>query len=349
MGITHLSGLEVAGVPTMGTGGLLPFTGNYFFVDYYRGSDGNTGAADSPLQTLYQAQNLMQDGHNDVAIIVPSPLSTSASNGTQRLSTAIAQTITPAATTGTLTWAKSACHIYGLTGPTVNPRARIAPPATYTAATFGATTTPLVDVTAQGCIFANFEVYCGFSTNSGNATTAWKDEGGRNYYFGVTFDGMNDATAAASTSSRSLLISGNVGEKTFERCTIGGDTTSRGAGTISLELTGGSPRNKFIDCDFPSLISSATGTVDVKIGVGGIDRWIKFRSCVFMNAATAQGGTTMTGAVIMDAAPGGLALMKDCTLMNITHQGYDSNTRTVQYVDGAVPTGATTGIAVVSA
>ena len=349
MGTTHLSGLEVAGVPTMGVGGLLPFTGNWYFCDYYRGSDGNVGTADSPFQTLYRAQQAMTDGNNDVAVIVPAPLATSASNGTQRLSTAIAQTITSTATTGTLTWAKSACHIVGLTGPTINPRARIAPPATYTAATFGPTTTPLVNVTAQGCIFMNFEVYCGFSTNSANATVAWQDAGGRNYYYGVTFDGLNDATAAASSSSASLVVTGTVGENTFDRCTIGGDTTARGAGTISLVLAGASPRNKFLGCDFPSLITSATGTVDISVGSGGIDRWVVFDGCRFINQTSAQGGTTMTGAAIMSASAGGVMLMKNCTAVNITHFGYDASTRTVQYVDGAVPTGATTGIAVVSA
>ena len=48
MGITHLSGLEVAGVPTQGMGGALPLTtSNYFFVSSVSGSDGNTGAANN--------------------------------------------------------------------------------------------------------------------------------------------------------------------------------------------------------------------------------------------------------------------------------------------------------------
>lgn len=53
MGITHLSGLEVAGVPTMGVSDLpLTTNGNYYFVSSTTGSDGNTGAADNPFATL---------------------------------------------------------------------------------------------------------------------------------------------------------------------------------------------------------------------------------------------------------------------------------------------------------
>jgi len=51
MGITHLSGLEVAGVPIVSSGGL-PLGNNYIFVNSVTGSAGNTGAADSPLATV---------------------------------------------------------------------------------------------------------------------------------------------------------------------------------------------------------------------------------------------------------------------------------------------------------
>ena len=110
MGITHLSGLEVAGVPTMGMSGLPLTIGDVYFVDYVNGSDGNSGAADAPIKTLYQAQNLMTAGQNDVAVLVGDG-STAA---TQRLSVANAQTIDPTATTGTLVWAKAACQIVGI-------------------------------------------------------------------------------------------------------------------------------------------------------------------------------------------------------------------------------------------
>lgn len=51
MGTTHLSGLQVAGVPTMGIGGL-PLGSAYFFVNSATGSNGNTGTFDNPFATL---------------------------------------------------------------------------------------------------------------------------------------------------------------------------------------------------------------------------------------------------------------------------------------------------------
>ena len=98
MGITHLSGLEVAGVPTMGMGGAPFFTGNWYFVDPVNGSNGNTGAADSPFATLYWAHNKMTAGQNDVCVLVGN----GASSGTARLSLALAQAVDSSVTAGTL-------------------------------------------------------------------------------------------------------------------------------------------------------------------------------------------------------------------------------------------------------
>jgi hypothetical protein len=55
MGITHLSGLDVAGVPTMGMAGIpIPSNGEVKFVSP-SGIDGNTGAYDSPYSTIQYA------------------------------------------------------------------------------------------------------------------------------------------------------------------------------------------------------------------------------------------------------------------------------------------------------
>ena len=196
MGITHLSGLDVAGVPTMGIGGMPFFTGTWWFVDPVNGSDGNTGASDSPFGTIYQAYASAVAGRNDVVVIVGN----GASSGTARMSTALAQTITPAATTGTITWAKNATHLIGMASPIgFNSRARFAPPTgTYTAATFG-NSGNMFNVTATGCYFANFSVFNGFSTGA-TGQIAWIENGGRNYYENVSFLGMNDAASAASTT-----------------------------------------------------------------------------------------------------------------------------------------------------
>lgn len=339
MGITHLSGLEVAGIPTMGMSGLPLTTGSVFFVDYVNGSDGNTGSADSPLQTLYGAHDKMTAGQNDVAVIVGDG-STAA---TQRLSLANAQSINPAATAGTLVWSKNACHIVGMCAPTmVSQRARIAPPSgTYTAATFGSGN--FVTVSASGCIFANFSVFNGFSTG-GSGQIAWTDSGGRNYYSNVMFGGAADAASAQSTSSRSLLISGT-GEHTFDGCEFGLDTVTRTVANATLQFSGGTARNTFRSCNFAFQTSAATPLGIVVAAAAGIDRWQKFDNCSFINNVQST-STTMDALATLPASAGGLLLMKNCTLVGITEFGTDATSRGQIYVDGAAPTAGTSGIAV---
>lgn len=338
--MTHLSSLEVAGVPTFGIGGAPLFTGRWFFVDPVHGSDGNTGAADDPIATLYQAQALMTAGNNDVAVIVGDG-STAA---TIRLSLALAQTITPAVTAGTLVWAKRACHIIGMTAPTrVSQRARIAPPTgVYTAATFGSAL--FADVTAQGCYFSNFSLFNGFSTG-GAAQICWKDEGGRNYYNNVDFGGMGDAASAQDTGSRSLVITGTTGENTFDGCNIGLDTVTRTVANASLEFAAGTPRNLFRDCNFPFQTSASTPLGIIASGAASMDRYQEFDRCTFINNVQST-STTMAGLATLSASAGGLLLFKDCTMVGITEFGTDATSRGQEYVDGASVVAASSGIAV---
>ena len=339
MGITHLSGLEVAGVPTMGMSGLPLTTGNVYFVDYVNGSDGNSGAADQPLQTLYGAHNKMTAGQNDVAVIVGDGSTTA----TQRLSLANAQAINPAATAGTLNWTKNACHIVGMCAPTmVSQRARIAPPTgTYTQSTFGSGN--FVVVSASGCIFANFSVFNGFSTGGTNQI-AWTDSGGRNYYSNVMFGGAADTASATATSSRSLLISGG-GEHTFDSCEFGLDTVTRTVANATLQFSGGTARNTFRNCNFAFQTSAATPLGIIVAAAAGMDRWQKFDNCSFINNVQST-STTMDALATLPASAGGLLLMKNCTLVGITEFGTDATSRGQIYVDGAAPTAGTSGIAV---
>lgn len=341
MGITHLSGLEVAGVPTMGMPGSPLFTGNWYFVDAVNGNDANTGAADSPLATVYVAYSKMVSGNNDVCVIVGN----GATSATQRLSVANAQIANPAATTGTLTWAKNACHLIGQTAPTnVAQRARFAPPSgTYTQATFGSGN--FVVVTGAGCYFANFSLFHGFSTG-GTDQICWTDNGSRNCYVNVNFFGMADAASAADAGSRSLKIgSGGSGEHLFVGCTIGGDTVTRSAANASLELAGATPRNTFVDCTFPFMTSAATPLGILGTGNGCIDRWTQFKGCTFINNIKSTSTVMTVLASFTTASPGGLLLHKDSTLVGITDFG-DTNGLANSYVDGGAPTAATTGIAV---
>jgi hypothetical protein len=336
------NGVTSFGIPQLGGIGGIPLTGTWFFVDPALGRDANDGLSpETPFATLYRAHSKMTAGKNDVCVLIGN----GASGGSARLSTALAQTITSTVTAGTLTWNKNACHLIGVGAPTqVGQRARIAPPTgTYTMATFGSGN--FVVVSAQGCIFANFSVYNGFSTGGVNQI-AWTDSGGRNYYYNVHIGGMGDAASAADAGSRSLLITGTTGENTFVNCVIGLDSVQRTAANASLEFAGITPRNSFLGCTFPFYTNGATILGIIGTGAQFMDRWAKFDRCMFINTIN-NFSTIMSGLSTLAASAGGLLLMKDSTMVGITEWGTDATSRGQIYVEGSTTTAATTGIAVV--
>jgi hypothetical protein len=315
--------------------GTLPFTGKTFWVDVVNGSDGNNGLTPGrAFATLYAAHSAATAGNNDVVYLIGN----GAASGSARLSLANAQVWDSTATAGTLVWSKNATHLIGVTAPTgVAQRARIAPPTgTYTVTTFGSAN--FVTVTGAGCFFSNFSVFNGFSTG-GAAQIAWTDTGGRNAYSNVDFGGMGDAGSAQDAGSRSLKVS-TAGENTFVRCTVGLDTVTRTVANASLELAGGTPRNRFIECMFPFQTSSATTLGILGTGNACVDRWNSFERCVFVNniKSTSTGMTALVS--FTTASPGGLLVFKNCDTIGITKIG-DTNGLANSYVSNVG--GAATG------
>lgn len=311
MSLNNQAGNNIAsqfGMPLFGMAGTPPFTGNYFWVDETNGSDGNTGGPQDPLKTLAQAHSLCTAGNNDVVFLT----------GTNHL-------------TATLAWSKNNTHLIGLSAPSDNDRSRISQ-------TGSAVFTPLVNVTAQGCIFKNLGTFHGFADAS--TQICWAEAGGRNYYENVQFLGMGNATAAAQAGSRSLTVAG-AGENLFRECTIGLDTVVRATGAnASLEFLSATPRNIFRQCVFQSLVSLATD-VHVTVGSGGIDRYALFDKCSFINAIE-SGGTTLNAAITANASAGGAILVQDGFSLGATAIA----TTGPVYGTGNVPVATTSGIAI---
>ena len=340
MSLTNFpNGITSFGVPVLGTIGGLPFTGNYYFVNPVTGADGNEGSIELPLKTLYGALAKCTAGNNDVVVLIGNGTAA----GSARLSTALAQSITSSATTGTLNWNKDATHLIGVCAPPgVAQRARIAPPSgTYTAATFNSDA--FINVTASGCYFANISVFCGFSTGSASMI-AWTDSGSRNAYSNVNIFGMADAASAAGANARSLKLNGG-GEHTFINCTLGGDTVARGAANATVELAGGTARNSFVDCVFPFQCSAAT-PVGLRVGAAsGMDRWALLKGCTFINNVGST-STTMSALATLAASAGGQVVIQNSTSVGITEFGSDANSLGQIYVDMAAPSASAGGIAV---
>lgn len=342
------NGLTSFGIPL--TGGV-PFGPNSvaWFVDPQGGADGNDGKSPtSAFATLYRAQWAATAGQNDVVFLMGTMSSSSTTAGTARLSlanavaaVAYAPSGTAVPTTGTLNWAKNGVHLIGVAAPGGNSRARIAPPSsTYTAATFGSGN--FVVVAGSGCIFENISVYNGFTTGGVNQI-AWTDSGGRNFYKNCEIQGMNDAASAADAGSRSLKITGTVGENVFVNCQIGSDTTTRSAANASLELAGATPRNQFIDCIFPFMTSSATVLGILGTGAACVDRWNLFKRCVFINntKSTSTGMTVL--ASFTSASPGGLLNFMDSPLIGCTKYG-DANALANSFINMPAVSAAAGGL-----
>ena len=301
--------------------------GRKFFVDGSNGDDDLSGSTpDRPKLTPGAALDRCTAGRNDVVYLIGN----GQASGSARLS-------------ANLAWNKSATHLIGITAPTkISQRARIAP-------TSGATAfANMVTVSVDGCIFSNFSVFHGFGTGT-TSQICWTDTGERNYYNNVAFQGMGDQTSADDAGSRSLKIgSGGNGEHTFQDCTIGLDTITRGAANASIEFAGATPRNSFIHCLMPFQTDSAAVLGIISTGAGGMDRWQLFDRCMFMNNV-GSGTTTMAALATIPASPGGFILIKDCTRVDITDLGTDANSLAAIYVDGApLPVGDDAGKAVVA-
>ena len=256
------------GMPLFGVGGLLPFTGNYFWVDAGNGSDGNTGGPQDPFATLAQAHSVCVSGNNDVVFLT----------GTVH-------------TTATLSWTKNQTHLIGLCAPSNSDRARIS--------STGATAfSPLVNVTGYGCKFVNIGTFHGGFTGATGSQVCWNDgagSGGRNYYYGCQFYGGGDATTAALAGMRSLTVTSS-DENVFDRCTIGLDTIVRATNAnASMEILGGSARTRMKDCIFQANVSDVSD-VHITAGAGAIDRYLLLDNCALINVVD-SGSSAMSAAI----------------------------------------------------
>jgi hypothetical protein len=289
------NGITSQGVPTFGTGGLPPFTGNYFFVQENSslgaGVAGGLGTVQSPFNTIQQALAGCVSGHDDVIFLMEGSVHVSA-------------------TQGSIAWNLNDTHLIGICSPMLRgKRARVS-----VTGTTGFN--QLFLVTGTGCYFANFQIFYGFP-NTSSALVAWEDDGGRNTYDNVEFLGFGDGTVSTGTANltgaRAFKMNTSTGETTFRNCVFGVDTETRNATNYTIEIAGAAPRVTFDNCDFEAYIGStgASGS-HVLIGANGIDRYLNFNNCRFLNAVGA-GATTMTQAMNLNASAGGRVYLNNGT------------------------------------
>lgn len=296
----------------------LGMVGKAFYLDPTNGSDSNDGESlETAVKTLPVAYALLRDGYNDVLYYIA---------GTSSISLS-----------ATLTWAKSYTHFVGICSPVgVGNRARIFQLSTATGVT------PLINVTGSGCIFKNLYVFHG--VNDATSLICFQVTGSRNYFENCHFAGVGNATQSAAGSA-SLKINGG-SENVFQDCFIGLDTIARDADATELWFDGAASRNRFEDCQIYGYISAAGYSLVTVEDATAIDRFVKFKNCLFMTDSENQAVTMTTCFNIKASIVQGKIVLQNCMLITDGASGsgeWDSNNRGIIWSDKVAPAAAAAG------
>jgi len=287
----------------------------FFYVDPSRGAAGSVGSWDSPMASLEEAEDKCIANQHDHVIYV-------AGSSGDNLEAA-------------LVWDKNYTHLVGMCAQTgIAQRARLFQTSTLTGAS------PLLTISASGCVFKDFYIFQGVddATSLINVSVT----GGRNYFENVHFAGGGHATQAVNGGA-SLKLDG-AEENRFVHCTIGVDTIDAATGMMGILFDGEAHRNEFEDCTVRIRAGNAgAGFVEV-VDSTGLDRDNTFLACRFIN----NSATALTSGFVIPAgmgAPRKILLDPRCMILGTTK--LDANDRDVLFGNLNAVTGADlSGVAV---
>lgn len=271
--------------------GLIELSGDSYWCDPANGNDNNDGKSpENAVKTLAAALALCTAGNNDTVYLIGD-----------------GSTAATARLTATLVWNKNATNLIGITAPTWEAqRCRISHETAE-----DTNINPLIQITADGCIFANFSIFQGV----GQAAT---DEqcvevtGDRNYFYNIHFGGMGHQTGADRAGSYILYLNG-AGENTFDHCAIGLETIQRGAANASVRVRNGAQRNRFYDCEFPMAADETSPLwVDGNASNALNGSSIIFRRCFFRNLLNITGASIPAVVATYHASINGTIYFIDC-------------------------------------
>lgn len=272
----------------------LPSVGNIWYVDPGKSVSGGGQNREDAFITVAEAYAACTADQDDVVLITPS-------SSTGRTSE-----------TAAIVWAKRRTHLIGSTSPLMSsPRAGMS---------FGsAVVSPCLTISTRSCIFKNITI-----SQFNDVNVLVNLTGSYNYYEGVHFQGMGNATTGDDTSGRCVVLNGS-DENVFERCTFGLDTVVRTGANFTVEFAGSknNSNNTFRGCNFV-MIADADAPRHITTNTGGsaLNRWALFDHCYFQCNSDVTSGTVQTDALALDAAgdTGGLPIFKDC--VHVGHTGW---------------------------
>lgn len=323
MGYTNFpNGITSFGIPVMG-GGLPPTFGDIWFVDYNTGSDSNTGKEPSKaFKTLSRAHDACTTNNNDFILI----------NGYAEV-----------VETAMIDFSKSRIHVFGCNG--------FAPGLGYGAGarvTLGTTGVASDIATLKNTGTRNTFTGIKFSNSSATTTCLYTVAEGGEY---TRYNNCEFYKSGLLTTDLTAEVLCNGDSSQWYGCTFGDLVNERGASgkerpnvLLTRELiTGKVARDcSFVDCTF----LQKAAHVDVCFFYGpnatDVERRLLIIRPVFWNCvlATADPADAVNFAAAQTV---GDVLVVDPAAINVTHIGGASLNI---YVQGAVPTEATTGISV---
>lgn len=320
MGFTNFpNGVSSLGIPVMGGGGIPATKGNVFFVDYGSGSDGNKGKSPAKaFKTLSKAYSMATSNNDDVICLVGS-------------STHVL--------TEMLDITKNRVHFVGLdgTGRHYGQTAKVSLGVT-TAATDIAT----IQNTGVRNSFANIKFLNSNTVTEGIYCFA---EGGEY----TTFDNCEfyKDTDLDQTGAAELLHNGDSCQ--FRNCTIGSlanivaDNVIRPCVKVTAVLSGKKCRDGYFEnCMFWRKAGGTEAVFVYGANATDVERLLMFKDCSFVNNPLSA--ATPAHAVGFGAAQTeGAVFLKNCSSVDCTIMAQAS---VGIYVDGAVPTFATSGVSV---
>lgn len=317
------NGISSFGIPIMGNG--IPATkGKVFFVDYGAGIDGpgRGRSAAKPFKTIAYAYSLTTTNMDDVIV-----LQGSASH----------------VVTSMLTVSNNRVHFVGmdgLGGRLYGQNAKISMGVTTAATDIGA-----VKVTGIRCSFTNIK----FTSANTKAESLYTVVEGGEYTVYNNCEFYKETDLNETTASEFVC---NGDSTQFNGCTFGSLADLQVGNIIrpSVRVTKGIAAATavardvtFNNCRFWKRAGGTTGAHVYGANATDVERLMVFDNCIFANAVNATAvpaqcvafGATLTV---------GQVLVKDCTSINNTKL----STTTGVLIAGAVPTYATSGIAVQS-
>lgn len=284
------------------------------------GTSGGSGKANDPVSTYVRALALATADANDIIIHEAEDNSASGTTDYQSASLAVS---------------KDGVHIVGAnSGGIIGQRSRIAQLSTATGIS------PLINWSANNSSMRNIHVFHGVDDATSKACL--NVSGDRNYFSRCHIGGVGHATMDVA-DAYDLYVSGS--ENLFEDCTFGIDTVGRsGAGDAQYGIRVGGARNVFRNCRFFCLAEADTYSW-IYSAANDIDRFVLFENCLFYNAVGSTGVAIAQGLdVSLAGSPAGLVILKNCTAVGATDWVTGGNAKVL--IDGAAPTGNTSGLAV---